>query len=175
MLSCPNSLPGLVVALAVMELHNPQVNEWLFLQPVASPAASVGLRCCQGSGWRARLQVEGASHVWHQGRECFGSTVGGWITGHGWITGQHISSPGDFPICFPILLLVGWSTGVGGVGKKIFEWVLDKTRQKLHWGLLLDFQTLAFACETPEVLSWMEQSKCCIQANGRGAFWCGIL
>lgn len=45
-----HSLPGLVVALAVMELHNPQVNEWLFQQPVASPAASVGLRCCQGSG-----------------------------------------------------------------------------------------------------------------------------
>lgn len=30
--NCPNSLPGLVVALAVMELHNPEVNGCLFQQ-----------------------------------------------------------------------------------------------------------------------------------------------
>lgn len=65
--------------------------------PAAFPAVSVGLRSCCGSGWRARLQVGGIPHEWRHGRESFGSTVGGWITGRG----QHISSPGGFPCVFP--------------------------------------------------------------------------
>lgn len=109
--------------------------EWM-----AFPAASSIPCCLSGAEVLPGLWVKSKA-AGGRGTTCVASGKGVFWEAFccGWITGQHISSPGGFPMYFPILLLVGWSTGVRRVGKKSFEWVLDNTHQKLHWGLLLNF------------------------------------
>lgn len=94
-------IAGLVVALAVAELHNPQVDEWLFQQ---HSLLSLGLWCCwvlgeeQGCRWKGH-------HEWHQG-----SVLGALLVAESQGNGSTPLVLEAFPCVFPSSSW-GWPLG----------------------------------------------------------------